>query len=258
MTNDSIGKTFLVAALLCIACSILVSTAAVKLKPLQEINKALFKKNNILKAAGLYEEGKDVDELFKNIEVKYVDIDTGDFNETINAKNYNEKTALTKAESSVTISPDEDIANIKRRVKTAEIYLVKTGGKLETIILPVYGKGLWSTMYAFLALESDGNTIKGFSFYEHGETPGLGGEIDNPRWQKQFQNKLVYDKEGNLMINVLKGKVNLDKPESIHKADGLSGATLTTTGVKNMMRYWLGSDGFKIFLQNVRKQDQGA
>ncbi|MBU2513064.1 Na(+)-translocating NADH-quinone reductase subunit C [bacterium] len=258
MANESIGKTILVAALLCIVCSILVSTAAVKLKPLQEINKALFKKNNILKAAGLLEEGKDVEELFKNIEVKYVDIDTGDFNETINSKAYNVKAALARPGLSVAISPEADIANIKRRVKTAEVYLVKVDGKLKTIILPVYGKGLWSTMYAFLALESDGNTIKGFSFYDHGETPGLGGEIDNPSWQKQFQDKLVYDEDWNVMINVLKGKVNRDKPEAIHQADGLSGATLTTTGVKNMMRYWLGKDGFKKFLQNVRKQDQGA
>ncbi len=253
MSNDSIGKTFLVAALLCIVCSILVSTAAVRLKPLQEENKALFKKTNILKAAGILEDGANIDELFKSVEVKYIDLATGKFNESVDPNTFDEKTALTKPDLSIQIPPDADLAGIKRRVNTAEVFLVKKDDQIETIILPVYGKGLWSTMYAFLALAPDGKTIKGFSFYDHAETPGLGGEIDNPNWQAQFKGKKVFNDSGDLKIDILKGSVDLSKPEAVYQADGLAGATLTTNGVENMLRFWLGPDGFEKFLRTVQK-----
>ena len=254
MANETIGKTITVAALLCVVCSLLVSTATVQLKPLQEKNKALYKKTNILKAAGLIEEGKSVDQLFEKIEVKYVDLETGEYNNAINAATYDDKKALKNANLSVRIEGKKDLAKIKRRVKTVEIYLVKEAGQIETIILPIYGKGLWSTMYAFLALEADGNTIKGYSFYDHGETPGLGGEVENPLWQKQWIGKKIYNENWNLAVNVLKGKVNLQKPEAIYQADGLSGATLTTIGIGNLMKYWLGEEGFAKFLSNIREQ----
>jgi len=133
MANDTIGKTFTVAALICIVCSVLVSTAAVKLKPLQDRNKEQFKRTNILKAAGLLEEGKTIDELFNNIEVKYIDLETGDFNETINPQLYNAKAALKNPSLSKSIKKTKDIAGIKSRVITAEIYFVKSEGKLKDI-----------------------------------------------------------------------------------------------------------------------------
>lgn len=255
MANDSIGKTVTVAVLLCIVCSVLVSTAAVKLRPLQDENRIISKKKNILKAAGLFEEGKSVDTLFKQIDVKYVDLERGAFDTAISATEYNAEKALKDPTLSVLIPAEKDLGKIKRRPKTVEIYLVRKGQKLETIILPIYGKGLWSTMYAFLALEGDGNTVKGYSFYEHGETPGLGGEVDNPLWQAQWVGKKIYDQNWKLAVDVLKGKVNPNKPEAIHQADGLSGATLTNTGVRNLMHYWLGEEGFAAFLGKIRKEE---
>jgi Na+-transporting NADH:ubiquinone oxidoreductase subunit C len=254
MANDTIGKTITVAVMLCIVCSVLVSTAAVKLRPRQERNKALFTKTNILKAGGLLEEGKSIDELFENIEVKYVNLETGEFDDSIDSKTYDAREAVSKRDLSVAIPADQDIANIRRKVKTAEVYLVKKEGELETIIVPVYGKGLWSTMYAFLALEKDGNTVKGYSFYDHGETPGLGGEIDNPAWQKKWEGKKLFDQDNKLAINVLKGEVNMSKPQAIHQVDGLAGATLTTVGVRNLMHFWLGENGFGKFLSKIRNQ----
>ncbi len=254
MSNDTIGKTITVAVLLCIVCSVLVSTAAVKLRPLQEKNKARFTKTNILKAAGLFEEGKEIDEMFEKIQVKYVDLDSGDFVESVNSQTYNVKKALKDPDLSIAVSEDKDLANIKRRVKTAVIYLVVEEDKIKTIILPMHGKGLWSTMYSFLALEGDGNTVKGFTFYDHGETPGLGGEVDNPRWQNQWVGKKMFSKKWELAVDILKGKVNPNKPEAIHQVDGLSGATLTTVGVENLMLYWLGKDGFGKFLTKIRNQ----
>jgi Na+-transporting NADH:ubiquinone oxidoreductase subunit C len=254
MANDTVGKTIAVAALLCIVCSVLVSTATVKLKPLQESNKAQFTRTNILKAAGILEAGTNIDALFKNIEAKYVNLETGEFDNEFNPATYDQKLALKNPQLSQAITKENDLANIKRRVKIAEVYLVKKDGELDAIVLPVYGKGLWSTMYAFLALERDGNTIRGYSFYDHGETPGLGGEVDNPLWQAKWKGKKLYDSDLNLAITVLKGKVNGQRPEAIHQVDGLSGATLTTNGVKNLMRYWLGDNGFEKFLSKIRMQ----
>ncbi len=254
MRNDTIGKTILVAVLLCVVCSVLVSTAAVRLKSLQTENKEAFTRTNILKAAGLLEEGKSIDELFSNIEVKYVDLETGEFYNDLEPGTFDPRKAVKDPSFSQTIPKDQDLANIKVRSKIAEIYLVKDNGKLQTIILPVHGKGLWSTMYAFLALDANGNTVTGFSFYDHAETPGLGGEIENPDWLESWQGKKIYDDEWNLAIDVLKGNVDASKPEAKHQVDGLAGATLTTVGVRNLMKYWLGDSGFKNFLANIRKE----
>ncbi|MDX2471697.1 MAG: Na(+)-translocating NADH-quinone reductase subunit C [SAR324 cluster bacterium] len=253
MKNETIAKTLLVATTLCVACSILVSSAAVALKPIQEKNKLLDAQKNILEAAGLMTEGGDITALFSQVEVKLIDIETGKLTEAVDAKTFDAKKAAKNPDLSIKIDQSNDIAKIKRRAKYANVYLVNKDGKLDTVILPLYGKALWSTMYAFVALKSDGSTVKGFTFYEHGETPGLGGEVDNPLWKKQWPGKKMFDDKQNLKIHVLKSKVNLSDPEAVHQIDGLGGATLTTRGVENLIRYWMGKDGFAPFLENLRK-----
>jgi len=254
MGNESTAKTLIVAVLLCIVCSVLVSTAAVKLKPLQQKNKALFTKKNILMAAGLTDEGKSVDELFKKIEIKIVNLSTGEYDNSLLPAKFNQKAAVKIPSKSIAIPAEKDLAKIKRRSKLAKVYLVKEGDEIKTIVLPIHGKGLWSTMYAFLALEGDGNTVKGFSFYDHGETPGLGGEVDNPLWKQQWLGKKLFDQEGKLAIKVLKGKVNKSSPNAVYRADGLSGATLTTVGIDNLMHYWLKDHGFGKYLEKLKSR----
>lgn len=257
MANDSVKKTLTVAFLLCIVCSVLVSATTVKLRPLQERNKALSTKKNILMAAGLYHKGVNIEKQFRKIQIKIVDLASGEYDDSINAVKYNQREAAKDPARSVRIPRDEDIAKIKRRAKKAPVFLVHDNGALQTIILPIHGKGLWSTMYAFLALAGDGNTVKGYTFYDEGETPGLGGEVENPIWQKQWVGKKMYDSDWHVAVRVLKGKVDPSKPEAIHEADGLSGATLTTKGVNNLMRYWLSDDGFGKFLARIRSQGGG-
>jgi Na+-transporting NADH:ubiquinone oxidoreductase subunit C len=251
MANETISKTLLVAVLLCVVCSVLVSAVAVRLKPIQEENRALFTKKNILAAAGLMSAEIDVEAAFARIDSRVVDLATGEYDDTIDPSRYDQRAAAKQPQLSVAIPPVEDLAGIGRRAKKALVYQVKTDGAIETIILPIHGKGLWSTMYAFLALAPDGNTIKGYTFYEHGETPGLGGEVDNPLWRRQWDGKRLYRDDGSLAITVVKGKVNPDAPDAIHQADGLSGATLTTVGIHHMMRYWLGENGFKPYLSRM-------
>lgn len=254
MQNDSVIKTIVVAALLCVVCAIFVSYTAVTLRPLQEKNKVLETKRNILISAGLMEEGKSIEELFKKIKVKMVDISTGKFVENADVINFDRKKALKDPETFITIARDKDIAKIKKRTKRSLVYLVEKDNQLESIILPIYGKGLWSTLYAFIALQRDGNTVQGLSFYEHGETPGLGGEVDNPNWKKLWKGKKIYDENWKVAIKLPKIKVDPAKPESIHMVDGLAGSTLTNRGIENLIRYWMEDDGFGPFLTWIRSQ----
>jgi Na+-transporting NADH:ubiquinone oxidoreductase subunit C len=250
--SDSIRKIIIVAFSLCIVCSIVVSTAAVILKPAQQANRDLDRKRNILAAAGMDEEGKSVEELFQRIEARYVDLRSGEFAEEVPA-GYAQRKASKDPQLSMDL--EQDIADIGRRAHYAEVYLVQgSGGELDKLILPVHGYGLWSTLYGFVALEADMNTVAGLGFYEHGETPGLGGEVDNPRWKAQWPGKKVY-RDNEVALALAKGSVDPDSPQAPWRVDGLSGATLTSRGVTNLVQFWLGDKGFGPFLDKLKTGD---
>jgi Na+-transporting NADH:ubiquinone oxidoreductase subunit C len=131
------------------------------------------------------------------------------------------------------------------------VYIGENASGLEKVILPIKGYGLWSTLYGFIALESDLKTVAGIGFYEHTETPGLGGEVDNPKWKSSWVGKQAYSDDA-LVLEVLKGKVDVSRDGAESKIDGLAGATLTTKGVDNLVKYWLGDQGFKPFIENLK------
>lgn len=251
-SGDGIGRVLGVALALCVVCSVIVSTAAVVLKPAQEANKDLDRKRNILQAAGMLQEGRSVEEQFALVQERFVDLQTGQFTDAVTA-GYDQRAAAKDPASSRAVPSDEDIAKIGRQATIAQIYLVEgEGGDIDKIILPVRGYGLWSTLYGFLALEADGNTVAGLGFYEHGETPGLGGEVDNPRWKAFWPGKQVY-RDGEVELSLVKGSVDRASAQADWQVDGLSGATLTSRGVTNLINYWMGDDGFAPFLENLRK-----
>ncbi|HIL21915.1 Na(+)-translocating NADH-quinone reductase subunit C [Alcanivorax sp. VBW004] len=250
--NESVGKTLLVAFLVCVVCGVVVATAAVSLRPVQNENKLIDKRMNILLAAGMYDASQDVNEQFKSIERKFVDIDSGDYVEM--PESYDQRTAAKDPAQSERLSGDVDIAGIKNQAEVAEVYLARgDNGELSRIILPVHGYGLWSTLYGFLALEPDANTVAGLGFYEHGETPGLGGEVDNPKWKALWEGKKLYGDQGEVEIQVIKGTVESNTPNAEHKVDGLAGATLTSKGVSNLLRFWVGENGFGPYLKRMRQ-----
>ncbi len=251
LPNDSKPKTLIVALALCLVCSILVSTAAVKLQPLQERNQELDRKKIILEVAGLLKRGVSIDELFKQVEPKVVDLATGDYVDSIDPNQFDSRQAAKDPETNVKIPPEHDIAQIRKRAKYAVVYLVKEKGQTKKIILPVHGYGAWSTMYAYLALERDANTIFALRFYEQGETAGLGAEIDNPRWRGNWKGKLVYEEPGTPKIRVIRGAVASNDPAAKFKVDGLAGATLTANGVTNLIHYWLGPEAFGSYLKKL-------
>lgn len=248
--QDSVTRTIVVALVLCIVCSVIVSAAAVLLKPKQQANKENDRKSNILAAAGIKTEGKTIDEAFKQVETKYIDLQTGQFTDSV-SEGYDDKKASKTADQSIQLSADNDIAKIKSIAKVKTVYLVKDGSEVKTLILPIHGKGLWSTLYGYLALEGDFNTVKGLTFYQHGETPGLGGEVDNPSWKASWKGKKVY-KGDKALTKLIKGKVNDSTPNSEYVVDGLSGATLTSNGVTNLMQFWLGDNGYAPFIKNLK------
>jgi len=251
--RDSISNTLIVAVGLSLVCSIIVSSAAIVLKPVQERNEELFRKQIILDVAGLMEPGASIDELFQSIEPRVVNLETGEYTDAVDPNTFDALIAANDPSLGVEIPDDLDIAGIGRRAKYAAVYIVRDGDEIEQVILPVYGKGLWSTMLGYLSMAPDGDTVRGLRFYSHAETPGLGDQIDKESWRAQWDGKEIYGDDGEPTIRVIKGMVPADAPDARHMVDGLSGATLTANGVTYLVQYWTGPHGFGPYLSKYRE-----
>ena len=247
--NESVQKTITVALVLCLVCAVVVSSAAVILRPAQAVNEKANMQMNILQAAGLYDPQQSIQDQFQIVTTRLVNLETGEFVEGMDAERYNQRKASKDPSMNRVLSGEEDIASIKRQAKIAKIYLIENGDQIEKIILPIHGYGLWSTLYGFMALEGDGNTVAGLGFYEHAETPGLGGEVDNPNWKAQWTGKQVYNGDA-VALRLVKG--GADRSDS-YGVDALSGATLTSRGVDNLLKFWMSDTGFKPFLDNLKQ-----
>ena len=229
----------------CVACAVIVSVTAVSVRPEQNLNIENEKKLKILAAAGIVTE--EVEKEFSNIETLYVDFASGQLVQVEN--NYDHIKASASAQSSSIVPKDQDIAILKRRENIAPIYVwYSEEEQIQKVVLPIRGYGLWGTLYGYISLDSDLNTVKGIEYYDHKETPGLGGEVDNPDWKSDWDGKKVYDSSGKVILYVTKGPSSED-----YEIDGISGATLTSNGVTNMIRYWLGENGYGPVLQKLRE-----
>ncbi len=259
--KNSITNTLIVALGVCLVCATAVSATHVFLLPMQEANKLKDKKKNILEAAGLMEDGADVNELFdQRIIDRIIDLDTGEdvtdqyddpglFDQIDVAESNN----LQESEKL-----DDDPATIKRRENHSHVYIVKTSGDDDSplmYVFPIRGKGLWSILKGFIALDADLNTIRGITYYDHAETPGLGGEVDNPEWKSHWtQDKKLFDEQGNVAIRLVKA----DWQSSPYTIDALTGATITCRGVEKMLNFWMSETGFGPYLDRLRSEQQAA
>lgn len=229
----------------CVACAVIVSVTAVSVRPEQNLNIENEKKLKILAAAGIVTD--EVEKEFSNIETLYVDFASGQLVQV--ESNYDHIKASASAQSSSIVPKDQDIAILKRRENIAPIYVwYSEEEKIQKVVLPIRGYGLWGTLYGYISLDSDLNTVKGIEYYDHKETPGLGGEVDNPDWKSDWDGKKVYDSSGKVILYVTKGPSSEE-----YEIDGISGATLTSNGVTNMIRYWLGENGYGPVLQKLRE-----
>lgn len=254
--KESTARTLTVALLVCLVCSVFVAGAAVALKPIQADNRLLDKQRSILAIAGLGDPGmsaSQVKALFdERIVARVVDLQSGTFTDAQDPRTFDPLRAAKDPKLSDSLPSEQDIASIKRRERFSTVYLVERNGRLDTLILPVRGYGLWSTLYGFMAIKGDLNTVAGMGFYQHAETPGLGGEVDNPKWKALWRGKTLFDDHGSLAVKVVKGGVDPQNPNAGHQVDALAGATLTSNGVNNLLHFWLGEQGFGPFIAKLR------
>lgn len=256
MARDSTGYTVGFAALVCVLCGIGVAGAAVALKPRQDENKVLDQQKQVLSVAGLLKPGQavspaEVKSLFdKNIRPEVINLKTGAPAKDVKAEGFDQRRAQ-KDPATSTAAP-ENAAKVFRLPNNALVYHVLKDGKTDMLILPIEGYGLWSVLYGYLALDDDTNTVKGITFYAHAETPGLGGEVDNPKWKALWPGRTIYDDKGQVALSVIKGQAGPAQADP-HHIDGLSGATITSNGVTNLVKFWFGEHGFKPYLEQFRK-----
>lgn len=239
-----------------IVCGVLVSASAVLLKEPQDLNVKLEKQKNVLLAAGLMEPDEkltadDLAERFANVEAVAIDLKTGERAPDIDTATYDQQKAAKDPATSYEASAN--MSNIKRLPDYVVVYEIKDAdGNVEMLVLPIEGLGLWGTLYGFIAVEKDTTTIRGLTYYQHKETPGLGGEVDNPRWKALWRGRQAYDDEWTPKIEVIKGRAGASE-EDPYRVDGLSGATITSRGVTNMLDFWLGDGGLGPFLTKFRE-----
>lgn len=256
MPNDSLAKTLIVALLVALFGSVLVSASAVLLRPRIEANLEGERQRNLLEivqrlpgAEQLFDRIEDV-----AVEAFVVDLVTGEIDRSLRPEEIDARTAAQDLARSIAIPSERDIAGIRRVSRYEVVYLVRTDDALHLIVLPIRGQGFSSTLYGFLGLAGDANTVVGLGFYEHGETPGLGAQVDSPQWREQWQGKRVRDPQGQLRIGVARGALVPTDPNVPYQVDGLTGATFTSQGVDNLVRFWLGDDGFGPFLDRIRQE----
>jgi len=250
--KETFGKTVGFVFVVCLVCAALVSIAAVQLKPLQVENKLLDQQTKILEASGLLAttdgSSKAIKATFaKLVEAKMIDLDTGEFIEG-NPKLFDERRNardVTKSDK-----PENDIAGINRRSHDAVVYLVRNeSGKVETVVLPIVGSGLWNLMFGYVGLEADLNTVRSVIYSDHSETPGLGAEVMNPKWKALWPGKKIYNSAGEVKARLVKGGA---KAGDMHGVDALSGATLTSNGVTRTLQFWFGEEGYAPFIAKYR------
>jgi len=266
-------KTIGFVLIVCLVCAALVSISAVQLKPLQVANKLLDQQTKILETSKLLEVALEAENVkaaggeSKSIVATYnkyvfasiVNLESGEVSCTV-VKNDDTDTCYVKVKNfderrnsrdvSMSEIPENDMAGINRKSKTAVVFLVNNDADdVETVVFPIVGSGLWDLMYGYVGLESDLNTVRSLVYSDHKETPGLGAEVMNPKWKVLWQGKKIYDEQGEPKIKLVKGGA---KADDAYAVDALSGATLTSNGVTNTLQFWFDDEGYKPFIKKHR------
>jgi Na+-transporting NADH:ubiquinone oxidoreductase subunit C len=230
---------FIFAAIVTVTCSILLTSAATLLKSRQQENIALDMRKNIVEVAGIVDEKQ---------ELKRAQI----------LKLYDDYIKSNVINLSGEVVPEKNATdlNSKKDRDLLPVYYSNKNDEIIAYIIPISGKGLWSTIYGYLSLEPDAVTVKGITFYQHGETPGLGGEIEKDWFKNNFVGKKIVSPEGKLVsVTVVKGKVEekISEDEAYHYVDGISGSTLTGNGLTKFLREKLTI--YEPYFSKVRKKE---
>ncbi|MBW7861157.1 MAG: Na(+)-translocating NADH-quinone reductase subunit C [Rhodocyclaceae bacterium] len=254
LPNDDPKKTLFVAIAVCLVCSVVVAAAAIGLRPLQAANQERDRIRNIVEVAGVGKPGQSAAEAFReNVEPILIRLSDGSQSDALDPATFDIAKVSKDPALSRAMPKADDHAGIKRQPHFMPVYVVRTeSGGIKTLILPVHGAGLWSTLYGFLALEGDLRTVGGLKFYQHAETPGLGGEVDNLNWRAIWNGKIAFDDTGRPGIQLVKGGVDHSVAGNESRIDGLAGATLTSRGVEKLINFWLGEAGYGPLIERLR------
>jgi len=252
MDRNSNIYTILFAAVVVTVSAVLLSLAVMFLKPAQERNKRQEKMTDILYTIGLDKEALASKAAAEGLQLNYKLIESY-FNK------YFLKQYALKADGTVDESVNAFDINMKAEVKKPAdqqrypIYIAEVDGE-KYYVIPLYGKGLWDDIWGYIALEGDLNTVKGVKFGHKGETPGLGAEITKKWFENQFKGEKIFDKDGTFK-GITLSKTNKDpenKDKEDHEVDAISGSTLTSNGVTNMLQERL--KHYLPFFEKMRKQ----
>lgn len=190
------------------------------------------------------------------LDARVVELVTGSYAPAVSPDDL-EPGASRDVQASAALPPERDLAHIGRRPLHATVFELRDERALRLVVLPVYGAGYLSTLSGYLALDPYTRRVRGLDFYEHGETPGLGSEIQNPAWRAQWVGKLASDEAGNVRLGVARTRLLPGDPQAEHLVDGISGATKTGDGVTALLRFWLGPDGFGPYLERLAREHSG-
>ena len=256
MDNESPIKALIVVTATALVCSVLVTVAAVTLQPIQRAYQDLDRIRFIVRISGKAEAIEAMSDLeiigaFQSLDARIVDLDRGLFDDSRNPDTFDTRELATDPQFSSAIPADQDFASLGRRPSLVTVYLDREGNAIRRAILPVYGRGMWSTIYGYLAIDSDLNTIVDMAITEQGETPGIGDVILRPDWQAQWRGKKLYGDDGAFRFRISRDAIDPASEAAAYHVDGLAGATVTVNGVMNLMRYWFGPHGYGPFLENL-------
>ena len=259
MSRDTPLRALITVLVTAVICSFFVSASVVLLRPIQLNNQLLERSGNILALTGLLPAGGEIDdeamlELFRSLDARVVNIDSATLDSEFDPYTFDSRKATADPELSVAVPPSEDRAHLGRRSRFETIYLVWKDGRLDRVVLPIHGSGMWSMVYGYIALESDFNTIAGVMFYEQNETPGLGDQIAKPHWQAKWIGKKLYETAGEVLFRVAEGPVAEGAPGAEYQVDALTGATVTANAVTGIVQYWFGDNGYGPLLDRMVEQ----
>ncbi len=233
MNKESNIYTFIFATIMVVVVAVLLSFTAITLKPIQQKNIEIEKKQNILSSVNVPNEVTDAVEKYDKFIVKSLIVDAQGNAVEGDAFNINLKKEMAKP--------------VKERKLPLLEALLDNGNTY--YIIPLRGKGLWGPIWGYISLKDDLKTVYGVTFDHEGETPGLGAEISKHPFQEQFKGKLIFDESGNFTsVTVEKSVKNLTE----HQVDAISGGTITSKGVQKMLFDCL--SGYLEYFKNIKKE----
>jgi len=241
--DESVARNFVVTGVVALVCSLAVSVTSVGLRERREGHRDEKRMRAVLEAAGVLDPDVPVEIAARRVETRTLDLRTGQ---------YVDPGEVDRTQT-VALPPGEDPADLEKRERYVDVHLVREAGRVTCIVLPVRGMG-WSMMHGFVGLDRDLATIRGFVVHRHEETPGLGAEVENPRWKQKWVGKRLFDREGRYRFELRPASAEAKPGEEPYTVDGLTGASVTTGGVERLLRFWFGERGYAPYLRRLEER----